>query len=384
MQAGGSPGASCLSAGSIYHCLPILGLLCATSVVLAPFIAGFRLSGFGSLNSSLPSCSDWQQTPGADPRNTLHPLSSRRIPASLWVPSLSASRTIVDLAQPCAARTSCTPDAASPLKSDERHHREARHTCSERDGADVGTPLKWRCPSAGDLLLVHVQSILETGEGLATFCLEHTRCACERCHDSGSCEVVCSGSDNADQRNGNSESLRSPDCAASNAFQSRPRENRKRRRNKGSGYPVLQPKKPRWPLFVPFSVPGEHVWVKVRETRAHYSIAFVAAFVAEPSPARVRPRCPYFGSCNGCQYQHMNRSMQHKIKRQHVQNVLRRLGGLGATAPSVNPLIGVKDKKDSEEENLYFYRSKITPHYNFYESGSFPAVGFNDICSPNK
>lgn len=76
--------------------------------------------------------------------------------------------------------------------------------------------------------------------------------------------------------------------------------------------------------------------------------------------------------------------LQHKIKRQHVQNVLRRLGGLNATAPPVNTLIGVEKKEDSTEENLYFYRSKITPHYNFYESGSFPAVGFNDIRSPNK
>ena len=47
----------------------------------------------------------------------------------------------------------------------------------------------------------------------------------------------------------------------------------------------------------------------------------------EPSPARVEPDCPYYGTCGGCQFRHMTYAEELQAKRQRVEDALRRIGG---------------------------------------------------------
>lgn len=53
-----------------------------------------------------------------------------------------------------------------------------------------------------------------------------------------------------------------------------------------------------------FGLPGERVEVEVLERSAERVRGRVIR-VLQPSPERVEPRCPYFGLCGGCQWQHM-------------------------------------------------------------------------------
>ena len=79
--------------------------------------------------------------------------------------------------------------------------------------------------------------------------------------------------------------------------------------------------------FVPYAVTGDRAWVEVIEEKKKYSMGRLIQIV-EPSPWRVNPPCPYFGSCGGCQMQHIDYSVQGELKKEILGDLLKRLGKL--------------------------------------------------------
>ncbi|MDQ5977593.1 MAG: rRNA (uracil1939-C5)-methyltransferase [Verrucomicrobiota bacterium] len=108
----------------------------------------------------------------------------------------------------------------------------------------------------------------------------------------------------------------------------------------------------KWVVMVPFTLPGEKVRARVYRNHKNYSEADLLA-VLSPSPHRIDPKCPLFGTCGGCQYQHLTYAEQLKWKRQQVEELLKYMAGVEF---AVNPVIG------SPRE--FGYRSKITPHFS--------------------
>jgi 23S rRNA (uracil1939-C5)-methyltransferase len=82
-------------------------------------------------------------------------------------------------------------------------------------------------------------------------------------------------------------------------------------------------------VFVPFAIPGEKVRVEIVEAHDRWARARLAK-VLVPSPRRVEPPCPYFGSgrCGGCHFQHIDYEAQAELKHQVVADQLARVGGL--------------------------------------------------------
>jgi 23S rRNA (uracil1939-C5)-methyltransferase/tRNA (uracil-5-)-methyltransferase len=113
----------------------------------------------------------------------------------------------------------------------------------------------------------------------------------------------------------------------------------------------------KWVVMVPFTLPGEKVKVRVFRNHKNYSEADLVA-VLTPSPHRIEPRCPLFGRCGGCQYQHLTYAEQLKWKRQQVQELLKYMA---AVEFAVAPVIA------SPQE--FGYRSKITPHFHAGRDG---------------
>jgi len=72
-------------------------------------------------------------------------------------------------------------------------------------------------------------------------------------------------------------------------------------------------------VFVPLAIPGE---------------------VVRPSSERVSPTCPHFGSCGGCQWQHISYQRQLEAKRKIILTELERIGK--QIRPIVHPMIGMK------------------------------------------
>jgi 23S rRNA (uracil1939-C5)-methyltransferase len=79
------------------------------------------------------------------------------------------------------------------------------------------------------------------------------------------------------------------------------------------------------PVFVPLTVPGDRVRVRIEGERAGGLAAEVLELV-EPGPGRVEPPCALFGRCGGCSLQHLEDSRYARWQREQVETALRRAG----------------------------------------------------------
>ncbi len=80
-------------------------------------------------------------------------------------------------------------------------------------------------------------------------------------------------------------------------------------------------------IFVPFGIPGEVVNVSVPETNKRFTWGELTE-VVDRSAERVDPRCPHFGVCGGCHFQHIEYEAQLRYKREVLIDQLERIGGL--------------------------------------------------------
>ena len=83
-------------------------------------------------------------------------------------------------------------------------------------------------------------------------------------------------------------------------------------------------------VFVPLTLPGEEVQVRIVEDRPGYSTA-EAEEIVTASPERIAPACPHFGACGGCCYQHANYAAQLAYKQAILRETLER-GGIALSA----------------------------------------------------
>ena len=75
--------------------------------------------------------------------------------------------------------------------------------------------------------------------------------------------------------------------------------------------------------FVPFTLPGEKVRVRIKKEHRDYLEA-EAREIVEASAARVSPECRYFGRCGGCQISHATYETQVRMKKEILEETLRR------------------------------------------------------------
>jgi 23S rRNA (uracil1939-C5)-methyltransferase len=78
-------------------------------------------------------------------------------------------------------------------------------------------------------------------------------------------------------------------------------------------------------VFVPFVLPSEKVAVAAIEQKKKFVRARLER-ILEPSAERVGARCPHFGVCGGCDYQHIPYDQQLKFKSEILRETLRRIG----------------------------------------------------------
>jgi len=80
-------------------------------------------------------------------------------------------------------------------------------------------------------------------------------------------------------------------------------------------------------VFVPYSAAGDKVVVRITAVARNYARAVIERMI-DPSPARRTPPCPVFGTCGGCQLQHLQYPAQLQAKSAFLRESLRRIGGI--------------------------------------------------------
>ena len=100
-------------------------------------------------------------------------------------------------------------------------------------------------------------------------------------------------------------------------------------------------------FFIPYLLTGERARVKVLKVKGSLAYAKVEELLT-PAEDRVRPACPVFARCGGCQLQHMAYRLQLRFKTALVRDTLKKLGGVTAEVSSC---------ERSEAE--YGYRNKL-------------------------
>lgn len=118
-------------------------------------------------------------------------------------------------------------------------------------------------------------------------------------------------------------------------------------------------------------LPGERARVRITTLKATYAVGEVVERT-DASPERTEPFCPVFGTCGGCQLQHLAYAGQMRLKRELVRNALRRIGGIEA---DVRETIGMSDPRAYRNKfSLVVERRGVGAVVGFYRARSHEIV----------
>ena len=115
--------------------------------------------------------------------------------------------------------------------------------------------------------------------------------------------------------------------------------------------------------FVPFSCPGDEVRLKITTQKKSYCTAEILELIS-PSPSRTTPACPIFGSCGGCNWQHINYQVQLEQKRRIFADTLWR--GARVEGEFIKDVVAAPAQ--------YGYRSRV--QLKVYASNGKLQIGF--------
>lgn len=127
-------------------------------------------------------------------------------------------------------------------------------------------------------------------------------------------------------------------------------------------------------VFVAGALDGETVDARILKVGKNSAFAKIERIVTA-SPKRIAPDCPHYQKCGGCSLRHMSYKEELRMKKDRVQDALRRIGGLDIEIDEIIP-----------SDDIDFYRNKAQypvadtksgPAYGFYRAGSHDLVPVN-------
>jgi 23S rRNA (uracil1939-C5)-methyltransferase len=116
--------------------------------------------------------------------------------------------------------------------------------------------------------------------------------------------------------------------------------------------------------FIENALPGEKVTFIINENKKNF-LRGMAIDILEASDDRIKPLCPYYGQCGGCQYQHITYEKELLFKVEQVTDAMNRIGGINE----------INNVPIMPSDNCYAYRSSVTVHrakkgYGYFSKGN--------------
>lgn len=121
-------------------------------------------------------------------------------------------------------------------------------------------------------------------------------------------------------------------------------------------------------VFVPYTLPGERVRVRLIEEKLHFARAALLEILS-PSPQRIVPRCPHFTVCGGCHYQHLDYAQQVTVKEEILRQQLQRIAGISGP-----PLMTMQPSPQA-----WNYRNAAQFHLTSQSKLGFQAAGSHHV-----
>ncbi|MFA7371487.1 MAG: class I SAM-dependent RNA methyltransferase [Sphaerochaetaceae bacterium] len=107
-------------------------------------------------------------------------------------------------------------------------------------------------------------------------------------------------------------------------------------------------------FFVSGALPNERLLVEITEEKRDFSRGEVVEII-EASPLRIKPRCPYYGLCGGCDLQFIDNGQQILYKEAIIKENLSRIGRVETDAVEFLP---------TATANAWNYRNRVRLQVN--------------------
>lgn len=125
-------------------------------------------------------------------------------------------------------------------------------------------------------------------------------------------------------------------------------------------------------VFVEGALPKEQVKIKIVKVKKKIAEATVIELLKK-SEHRVKPMCPYYGICGGCDLMHFDFEEQNIYKENKIKEMMIRYGDV--EIEKIKPLI--------RNEHPFYYRNKVTfqvkEKIGFYQKKSYDIISI-DSC----
>lgn len=89
-------------------------------------------------------------------------------------------------------------------------------------------------------------------------------------------------------------------------------------------------------IFVPFTAIGDEITCTIVQRKKKFAEGKLVRLI-KPGPGRTQPLCPYYGTCGGCQLQHLEYDKQIAYKQSALHDALFRIGHIKTELPLVEP-----------------------------------------------
>lgn len=109
----------------------------------------------------------------------------------------------------------------------------------------------------------------------------------------------------------------------------------------------------KFPVFIPYGLPGELVEVEITKLKKSFANGKIEKYITS-SKDRVKPPCPYYYNCGGCDLMHQSYESSLEFKKKNIIELLYKFAKINSNYIKLNNVVKAEDN--------FYYRNKVTFH----------------------